>query len=761
MLTIGDPRYLHAQKTVDGNVEDPGIFEVAVYRNLDSVLVPVSAGRFSVRLSLVEGENRIWAAGTNPSGQRQTTDTISIEYWVDHAPKPVISQSPDRQNIVLTVTGNDPDGDAVRIAWGPAKSGSVSMDPVARDSTATFYGPMAPGEYKVTATATDPSGLTGWAAALFTVLPDNSVRAMDMRSNPGWVRDAVVYEIFLPSFTTEGTLRAAQERLEHVRSLGTTVVWLMPVYPNGEAINELNAGYNVTDFYDIHPQLGTLEDFWAFVDEAHRLGLRVILDTTPNHVSENHPWVKETALYGEYANARPIIEKRVLGDNRGMGQSPVVNQGDTVYVHYDGWRLANLNYESPETRFEMLGMYRWWVEDCGADGFRMDVYWGPRNRYGTPAWWRPFRSEIKRTNPDVFILGETDGTGPGTEADYADSGGACDAAYDWNFFNRVRETLRGGAVDELDLRVRNFTPDLEYNHFTGPNAHYFRFLENHDETRIAGSFTQAQARAGSALLLLAPGIPMLYAGQEAGETSRRGRVMWDRAGAAEMENWYTNLLAIRNGFDCFRSASIQRIQAEPQRVYAFLRPDTGLCSAAAVNFSDRAVTARLAIDPALIRVHGGGLEDGKTYYASDVLNDTVYSVTAAGLGSFRVKLAAYGAAALVVSDVPVSRPDVKPPPGPADGSGCILFQNHPNPFRERTEIVYWISNESMDTVSLAVYDVLGNMVRVIVEEKKPSGEYTAQWDGKDGRGGLAASGVYVCRLTVGGKGCAKKMAMVR
>ncbi|MFQ5865947.1 MAG: alpha-amylase family glycosyl hydrolase [bacterium] len=98
------------------------------------------------------------------------------------------------------------------------------------------------------------------------------------------MKDAIIYAIFLPAFTSEGTLAAAKERLPVIKSLGANVIWLMPIYENGETINELNAGYDITDFFKVHPQLGTLADFQAFLQEAHGLGIRVILDST--HIAQ-------------------------------------------------------------------------------------------------------------------------------------------------------------------------------------------------------------------------------------------------------------------------------------------------------------------------------------------------------------------------------------------------------------------------------------------------------------------------------------------
>ncbi|MBN2201462.1 hypothetical protein JW777_05860, partial [bacterium] len=386
-------------------------------------------GLFSETIGLAEGDNLIRAAVTDGSGIRRTSDTVNVRYRVNHGPKPEILLSLEDGGIRLNAWANDPEEDVERFDWTPDDERNPMPIPApAPFESTTVSTPSLPGEYYIDLKVEDAEGHTGEARAYFTVRPDGTVVLPDADGNPQWVRDAVVYEIYLPAFTPEGTLAAAEERLPAIQSLGANVVWLMPIYENGETVNEGNAGYNVTDFYAVHPQFGTLADVDRFIGTAHRLGLRVILDSTPNHVSERHPWVQDILQWGDHSPFRSVVESRILGDARGMGQYAFQKDGSTVYVHYDGWSLSNLNYASLKTGVLMMDMYRWWLTERDADGFRMDVYWGPQNRYGSEAWWRPFREEIKRVKPEAFILGETDGTGAGTEANYADGGGACDAA---------------------------------------------------------------------------------------------------------------------------------------------------------------------------------------------------------------------------------------------------------------------------------------------------------------------------------------------
>lgn len=755
LFTRPDTMNVRGRVTAAGTVSEGVTGPVTVFRNGDSLRAAVTAGGFSETVILEEGDNLIRAAVTDGDGIRRFSDSVVVRVRINHAPRPTVTAVIEGGDVRLTARGNDPDGDAVRFEWQP----DIELNPLpltllSRDSVIVIRLPLPAGDWAFRVTAEDGDGNIGRSGAYFTVRTDGSVVLPDADANPQWVRDAVIYEIYLPAFTAEGTLAAAEARLPAIRSLGANVVWLMPLYENGETVNEGNAGYNITDFYSVHPQFGTLDDLDRFVRTAHGLGIRVILDSTPNHVSEKHPWVQDVLQWGGHSPFRPVIENRVLGDNRGMGQSAFRKDGAVAYVYYDGWSLANLNYTAPETNVLMTDMYAWWLTERNVDGFRMDVYWGPQNRYGSAAWWRPFREEMKRLKPGSFLLGETDGTGAGSEANYADGGGACDAAYDWNFFNQARQTLAGGSVGDLDLRVRNYSPSSRVNHHTGPNARYFRFLENHDETRIAQSFPAARTKAAAAVLCTAPGIPLIYAGQETGETSRRGSVDWERPGGAELTAWYSRLLSIRGRFAAFRSDDIIRVPCGSARIYAFLRPDSSRPGITVANFSGTAVQATLNL--AAVPLFSG--EGEAALYFNDLLNDTCYGLTPGERASFTLTVPPYGAAVLVLADSILN--GVSSRPAPAPESPGRLLKAFPNPFNSATRFSYRIDAGITDTVTLTLYDMLGRPVRVLALGRGAS-EGTAEWDGCDGNGRPAASGVYLCRLTAGDRQKTLKVAVLR
>ncbi len=753
-LTRPNDRHLRATKTVVGETASPNS-EVTLTLNSGppAVVNSDSAGRFSLLLNLQDGDNLIRAEATDTLGVVQR-DSIKIRYFVDHAPKPQV-----RFNIAgtgrlqLTFDGNDPDGDALAVTW--RSDDEINPEPLAinsQENTPVISVPSTPGEYYFDLIAVDPDSNIGVSRSYFVIKPDGGLAFSSVDKNPQWVKDAIVYEIYMPAFTDAGTFAAAKARLPDIKDLGANVVWLMPIYDNAESINELNAGYNITDFFSIHPQLGTQEDFRTFVDEAHSLGIRVILDSTPSHVSGGHDWVTDVRKFQDFSNYRPFLETQIKGDSRGLGQSATRVNDYTVYVHYSNWTLANLDYDNIETVDYMLNMYKYWVLQQGIDGYRMDVYWGPQNRYGKSAWWRPFREEIKRVRPDVLILGETGGTGFGSEINYSDFGGANDAAYDWSLFGEFKSALNGGSISTLHSRVRNSSPNLNYNHFTGSNSHYLRFLENHDETRIAQEFNSdfRRTKAGAALLFTIPGIPLIYAGQEVGETSRRGKIDWQRNGGEVTFKYYQRLGAIRNQFAAFRSREIKRLDSGAGSVYAYLRPWLDANGVAAINLSGSPALATLAIDEADLQL-SDSLRTGIAYFMNDVLNDTSYFVGKPTIGSFQVNLAPWQAGVFVLADTAIKLvTSVSGPIAATVPDDFELFQNYPNPFNPGTKIRFSLAAPAK--VHLEIFNILGEKIRDLLDQPHAAGEFTLFWDGKNGHGIDVPSGLYVLRSTFAERG---------
>ncbi|MFJ4469998.1 glycoside hydrolase family 13 protein [Streptomyces sp. NPDC089424] len=202
--------------------------------------------------------------------------------------------------------------------------------------------------------------------------------------SPDWWRQAVIYQVYPRSFADAdgdglGDLRGVTQRLPHLAALGVDALWLSPFYPSELA----DGGYDVADPRDVDPRLGTLDDFGAMVAEAHRLGLKVLVDIVPNHTSHQHVWFQEALRAGPGSAAR---DRYVFRDGRGAhGELPPTDWQSVFggsawrrvpdgqwYLHLFAPQQPDLNWENEEVRADFRTTLRFWC-DRGVDGFRVDV----------------------------------------------------------------------------------------------------------------------------------------------------------------------------------------------------------------------------------------------------------------------------------------------------------------------------------------------------------------------------------------------------
>ncbi|GGQ29581.1 glycoside hydrolase family 13 protein [Streptomyces mutabilis] len=202
--------------------------------------------------------------------------------------------------------------------------------------------------------------------------------------DPNWWRQAVIYQVYPRSFADAdgdglGDLRGITQRLTHLAALGVDALWLSPFYPSELA----DGGYDVEDYRDVDPRLGTLDDFDAMAAEAHRLGLKVIVDLVPNHTSHRHAWFREALAEGPGSAAR---DRYVFRDGRGdQGELPPTDWQSVFggsawkrvpdgqwYLHLFAPQQPDLNWENEQVRADFRTTLKFWC-DRGVDGFRVDV----------------------------------------------------------------------------------------------------------------------------------------------------------------------------------------------------------------------------------------------------------------------------------------------------------------------------------------------------------------------------------------------------
>lgn len=361
-------------------------------------------------------------------------------------------------------------------------------------------------------------------------LPPSPATAQDSSGATAsdWRHGAVCYEIFVRSFFDSdgdgaGDLRGLIHKLDYIndgdpesrRDLGARCIWLMPV-----AQSPSYHGYDVTDYYRVERDYGTNEDFKLLVLEAHRRGIRVLVDLVLNHVSGEHPYFKDAVLHPDspyrdwfvWSRTHPGVLNPWGGDN--WHRSPV---RDEYYYGFFWSGMPDLNYETAAVREEARKIASFWLEEMGADGFRLDavsflveedgiVQHAP----GTHEILREFGAHVRRTAPDAFTIGEVwDSTGAMLPY-YPDQ---LDAYFAFEVSDAILDAVRTGSVEGLFPPILRLQREL-------PPERWSPFLRNHDQTRTATALggDLARAKVAATLLLTLPGLPFVYYGEELGMT---------------------------------------------------------------------------------------------------------------------------------------------------------------------------------------------------------------------------------------------------
>lgn len=249
------------------------------------------------------------------------------------------------------------------------------------------------------------------------VLVACGTRPQQPAAHPDWSYNSVVYEMNVRQYTPEGTLAEAARHLPRLQEMGVDVVWLMPVYPIGvkERKGTLGSYYAISDYEAVNPEFGTLEDFDRFLAEAHRLGLRVILDWVANHTSPDARWIEE----------RPA--DWYVRDSL----------GNTI-VQYDWTDIAKLDYGNADMRAAMAAAMRFWL-NRGIDGFRCDM------ACEVPIdFWQQTLPALRKEYPGIYLLAE--GEAPALHD------GAFDASYAWELHHLLNDIAQG-RKSAADLRA--------------------------------------------------------------------------------------------------------------------------------------------------------------------------------------------------------------------------------------------------------------------------------------------------------------------
>jgi maltose alpha-D-glucosyltransferase/alpha-amylase len=410
-----------------------------------------------------------------------------------------------------------------------------------------------------------------------------------------WYKDAVIYQLNVKSFFDSnddgiGDFKGLTSKLEYIRDLGVNTIWLMPFYPSPLK----DDGYDISDYQNVHPQYGTLDDFRAMLREAHRLGLKVITELIINHTSDQHPWFQaaraappgspQRDFYVWSDTDQKYLGTRIIFTDTETSNWAWDNQAKAYYWHRFFSHQPDLNFDNPKVLEAVLQTMRFWL-DMGVDGFRLDAIPYLVEREGTNnenlpethAVIKQLRAAIDAHYENRFLLAEAN-QWPEDVREYFGDGDECHMAYHFPLMPRIYMAI--AQADRYPIiEIMQQTPDV-------PDAcQWAIFLRNHDELTLEmvtskerdymyttyASDLQARINLGirrrlaplmendldriklmNSLLLSMPGSPILYYGDEIGMGDNF--FIGDRNGVRTPMQWSPD-----------RNAGFSR--ADPQRLY--------------------------------------------------------------------------------------------------------------------------------------------------------------------------------------------------
>ena len=369
-----------------------------------------------------------------------------------------------------------------------------------------------------------------------------------------WWKESVVYQIYPRSFYDSngdgiGDLNGITEKLDYLKELGVDVIWLSPVY---QSPNDDN-GYDISDYRAIMKEFGTMEDYDRMLDEAHKRGIRIVMDLVVNHTSDEHKWFIESRKskdnpYRDYYIWRPAKDGKEP-NNWGSCFSGSAweydNTTDMYFLHLFSRKQPDLNWDNPKVRREVYDMMNWWL-DKGVDGFRMDVisliskdqtfpdgepgingyasFNEPANGPHVHEYLQEMRREVL-DGRETLTVGECSGVTLDEAKKYARSDGKeLNMVFQFEHMDVDADGTNKWSDKKMDLRdLKKILTKWQQGLDT--IAWNSLFWENHDQPRSVsrfgndGEYREMSAKMLATCLHMMQGTPYIYQGEELGMTN--------------------------------------------------------------------------------------------------------------------------------------------------------------------------------------------------------------------------------------------------
>ncbi|MBI5821529.1 MAG: hypothetical protein HZA88_21380 [Verrucomicrobia bacterium] len=416
-----------------------------------------------------------------------------------------------------------------------------------------------------------------WGGSAHAGEPAQNLASRQARPSPEWLTRGVMYQVWLRGFTPEGTLRAATKRLPSVAELGANIIYLCPVQlqdadmrrefwstrQKASGTNNPRNPYRIKDYNRVDPEYGSESDLRAFIATAHKLGMRVLMDLVYFHCGPTSVLIKHPEFFKRDASGK-------------------ISTGE--------WNFPVLNFDNRQLREHLWANMEHWVKDFDADGFRCDV------ADAVPLdFWEEARARLEPIRPDLVILAEGER--------YANVLKAFDINYGFSWYGATFAVFSRGEPAS-SLRAR-----WEKQHADGPRGiKFLRFTENHDwvnDMRHAEVVCgEHGANAMSVINFTLDGVPLLYNGQEIGDTSAqsiyaRWAVRWEAACLPKAKKefaFHQKLCQLRRTEPALTGGEVVWLDNDqPAAVLSFLRRAAGGEIITVANLSNRKIKAHIEL----------------------------------------------------------------------------------------------------------------------------------------------------------------------
>ena len=396
-----------------------------------------------------------------------------------------------------------------------------------------------------------------------------------------WWQNQVAYQIYPKSFCDSngdgiGDLKGIISKLDYLKDLGADIIWLSPIYVSPLA----DQGYDIADYYNIDPRFGTMEDMDTLLEEAHKRGLKILLDLVVNHCSDEHEWFKEACKdpegkYGKYFYIERTSDPSTLCNWRsafgGSVWEKLPGYDDYYYMHIFHKKQPDLNWENPELREEIYTMVNWWL-DKGLDGFRLDAiinikkslplhsYPADRddglcdlnNMLDEAEGLDVFINELRDrcfTPHNAFTVGEVFYEKPGQLPDFIGENGYFSSIYDFSPYFYGQNEL--GWHKSKDITPDEYKNCIFATQKRSEGIGFFsNVIENHDEPRGVsryipkGEQSVTSKKALATVYFMLKGLPWIYQGQELGMENLTFHSLEEMDDLASIDAYH---VAIRDG----------------------------------------------------------------------------------------------------------------------------------------------------------------------------------------------------------------------